>query len=217
MNFTPPTPPAPSSKQYLHTMIAGALLPFAQSTIIALVIGVGTWIIAGLIFDIQDPHKSAIFFAAITWVYMMIKLQMHWLTLTAVENIVQRDINRDGVIGTPPVPREEKRVKIQVNHIKGNGSYQSEMYDLPCTPEKLTALAQGLQMGAPFTEEQWAGKGKTFSTPKFRILRDEMIKHELAEYINPEEKRQGMQLTESGVALMQTYASLSDEDSDDNE
>lgn len=195
-----------TDKQYLHTLIAGAFLPFIQSTFMALVVFCVTWLIAWMVFDVLDPHKPAIFCGAITWAWMMWKLFRHWLALTtpALEVLTQRDINNDGVIGQPQPVEEAPRV-IRIQIIKDNG-HVSDTIDLPCDDDQLSTLARGLLNGLPFSETMWTGKGKPFSSREFRSLRDVMMKRGLCEYINDADPRAGIRLTDDGRALMENFA-----------
>lgn len=203
-----------AERQYLHTLIAGAWLPLAQATIIAVVVAIGAWVIAFFVFDAIDPHKPAILLFAVTWVYYMLKLQRHWLSLTAVEQIIQRDLNGDGVIGAeteqPAAQITPRRVVIQLDTVKEDGHYEvgdtSAWINLPCDDEQLYTLAQGLMNGLPFSEKQWTGKGKPFASNEFRALRAEMQKQNLVEYVNDKDPRQGIRLTDAGRAVMEEYA-----------
>lgn len=202
-----------ADKQYLHTMIAGALLPLTQSTIMAVVVAIGTWVIAYFVFDALNPHKPAILFFAVTWVYTMFKLNRHWLSLTAVEKIIMHDINGDGVIGEvteQPAEVKPRKVVIQIDRVKEDGHYevgdQSAWVNLPCDDEQLYTLALGLMNDMPFSEKQWTGKGKPFSTNEFRALRDAMKANDLTEYVNDTDPRQGIRLTEAGRAVMKEIA-----------
>lgn len=212
MNAVQQTTSPHAERQYLHTLVAGALLPLAQSTIAAVVVAVGAWTIAYFVFDMLDSYKAGILFFAVTWIYMIWKLQRHWLSLTTIEQIIQYDINNDGVIGEPqPVEQKPRRVVIQLDTVKEDGHYQvgdlSARITLPCADDQLHTLAMGLiDGGMSFSEKQWCGKGKPFSTDEFRELRAEMKKHGLTEYVNEKDHRQGIRLTDAGKAVMQEYA-----------
>lgn len=197
-----------AERQYLHTLVAGAWLPFVQSTLTALVIAIGTWVITYFVFDLRDPHKWAITIFVIVWIYMLVTLQRHWLNLTTVEEFFQQDINGDGVIGeaTEQQSAKPRRVVIQLDTVKEDGHYQvgdsSALVNLPCSDDQLYTLAQGLSNGMSFSEKVWTGNGKPFSTADFRNLRAEMFKHNLIEYVNEKDKRQGIRLTSAGAAVM---------------
>jgi len=209
MNIPQSQPTHPhAEREYLHSFTAGAALPFAQASIMGLVVFIVSWLIARMVFDAVDPHKSAILFGSGTWVWYLFKLFKHWLTLTAVETILQRDINGDGMIGDveqPTVKNEARRVRIELEKIQ-DGHYQSNTIDFPCDDEQLYTLAMGLMNNIPFSERAWTGTGKPFSTNEFREIKVVMKKHALVEYVNDADVRQGMRLTAEGRALMEKIA-----------
>ncbi|MBI5950186.1 MAG: hypothetical protein HY865_00900 [Chloroflexi bacterium] len=204
----PQTQSAHAERQYLHTMVAGALLPFAQASITALVIAVGVWVIAFFIFDMMDSYKSFIVSFALTWVFVFLRLQRHWLSLTTIERIMQRDINNDGVIGeAPKVEAKPRRIVIQLDQVKENGHYQpgdiSSRIEFPGTSEQLEAFAQGMVNGMPITDRAWSGDGKLYTGQEWREMKAEMFKKHgdrepLIEYVNPENKKHGIRLTATG-------------------
>ena len=99
-----------TDRQYLHTLVAGAWLPLFQSTIFAGVIGIVVLTIAYFVFDARDPFKWSIVSFVIAWAYMIWTFLRHWLSLTTVEQIIQQDINGDGVIGeATPQPTARPR------------------------------------------------------------------------------------------------------------
>lgn len=197
-----------AERQYLHTMVAGALLPFAQATITALVIAVGTWVIAWLVFDVLDPYKPALFFGVVSWVGMLVKLQSHWLKLTTIENILRVDLDGDHHIGEAPKAEvKPRRIVIQLDQVTEDGHYQvgdvSSRVELPGTDEQLYALAQGLINGMPFTDRTWSGDGKLYTGQEWRELKEELFKRHgdrdpIIEYVNPQNKKHGIRLTPAG-------------------
>lgn len=197
-----------AEREYLHTMSAGAFLPFMQASIMALVVFIVTYAISLIVFDAVDPHKPALLFGAISWLWMLYRLFGHWLKLTTVEQVFGVDINGDGVIGSsvndPSKTNDEAKV-IRIQLVKENG-HVSDTLELPCDDEQLSKLAKGLLNGLPFTESFWTGKGKPFSTNTFRELRDVMMKRALCEYINAGEPRQGIKLTDEGKRIMEYFA-----------
>ena len=215
---TPTTTSQHAERQYLHTLIAGALLPLTQATSTALVVAIGTWIISAFVFDLVDAYKPPILLFAVTWVYMLIKLQRHWLSLTTIEQIFQKDFDGDGIIGEAidpgPVTREPRRVVIQLDTVKEDGHYQvgdvSALIRLSCSDEQMHTLAQGLLNGMPFSEKTWSPTkdGKPFAVNEFRDLRAEMLQHKLIEYVSDKDPRQGMRLTTAGTAVMKEYAAF---------
>ena len=208
-----PTQTPHAERQYLHSMTAGAWLPLTQATVTALAVAIGTWLIAWIVFNAMDPHKPAIVLFVITWIYMIVRLQRHWLDLTTVEKFFQTDINGDGVIGDVEQPEEKitpRKVVIQIDSVKEDGHYQvgdqSNLIKLSVSDEQLHTLAMGLINGLSFSEKVWTGKDKPFSTNEFRTLRDEMKANGLTEYVNDKDPRQGIRLTDAGRAVMEEYA-----------
>ena len=202
-----------AERQYLHTLVAGAWLPLVQSTIFAGVIGIVVLTIAYFVFDARDPFKWSILSFVGTWAYMIWMSIRHWWSLTTVEQILQRDINGDGVIGeaTPQPSAKPRRVIVELYKVKEDGHIQvgdvSNLVKLSCSDEQLQTLAMGLENGLPFSEKQWCGKDKPFSTDDFRSLRAEMLANGLTEYVNDKDKRQGVRLTDAGRAVMSEYSS----------
>lgn len=202
-------------REYLHTLIAGAVLPFIQATTFAAVIFVAVWVIAAVVFNAMDPHKPAAFIAAVAWAWFLNRLFRHWLSLTTptqiIERVIQKDINGDGVIGPKPQApaKEEPRVvNIRLDKITSDNHYQSDLINFPCDDEQLFKLAYGLTNDPPltFAERYWTGAGKPFSTNEFRAVIAVMEKHGLCEYVNPQEPKQGRRLTESGRKLFEEIA-----------
>lgn len=196
-----------AEREYLHTMSAGAFLPFMQASIMASVVFIVTYAIASLVFDAVDPHKPALLLGALTWLWMLYRLFRHWLNLTTIEQVFNQDFNGDGVIGDadPVEPKREANPVIRIQLVKENG-HVSDSVELPCDDEQLSKLATGLLNGLPFTEFFWTGKGKPFSTNTFRELRDVMMKRGMCEYVNPSQPRQGIKLTDEGKRVMEYFA-----------
>lgn len=198
----PPPAPAYSDRQFLHTFIAGALLPLVQSTITAIMAGVATLLILYLMNAI-DYIKPILVVSGVTWFGSWIYLERRWLTLTT-ERVLQVDLTGDGEIGEPEPP---SITRIQIDELTGQGHIrQSQFFDLPVSEEKLKPLSRGILAGRPFSEREWAGAGKLMSSHEFRTLRSEMIKRGLLRMANDKDARQGYTLTDKGRALMERFA-----------
>ena len=207
MNLPQTTNPH-SERAYLHTLIAGAFLPFIQSLSLGVVVTIATWLIAALVFDALDPHKPAILLGVLSWAFMLWRLLRHWINLTTIRDII-RDVADDGQLNNSihdDEVEEEAPQTIRIQLIKENG-HVSDIIDLPASKEQLNALANGLRNGLPFSERYWTGKGKVFSTNGFRALKDVMMKRGLCEYVSADDPRQGIRLTPEGSAVMQNFAS----------
>lgn len=209
--------PQHEGRQYLHTLVAGVWLPLLQSTVTALVVAISVLAIAYFVFDARDPHKPAILFFVITWVYMIWKSQRHWWSLTTVEQIFQRDFDGDGVIGeATEQPEEEvkpRRVVIQVDTVKENGRYQvgdrTDQLKFSCSPQQLQTFATGVINGIPIAEKKWTPlkDGKLFSGNQWRTLMDEMLTQKIIRYVTEGKPLDGFEFTDFGRKVMTGYAS----------
>lgn len=202
----PPPPvqrPSYAERQFLHTQTAAITVPLQQTLVITIMIAFAILVLSWL-FDWMDGWKFAVAALAIVPIVTWLFLQRRWLLLTA-ETIFEQDFSGDGVIG--PVPtRERKTVRVQVDHVRENGHVgESQIIELPADDEQLQALANGFQFRRPFSEREWTGAGKPFSTNEFRELRSVMIKRGLLTLKNEKDARQGYVLTDAGQALMDQY------------
>lgn len=201
-NDTPTVAPA-SSRQYLHTVSAGAGLPFIQ----AVISGVITFILVlliGIELRWRSPFATAGIVGLLALAVMWILRQRHWYLLADLERWSGLDLNRDGTIGKPePV----HSVRVQLNHVTQEGYvYAGDIFDLPATPEQLIALADGLLIGGMrFSVREWCGSGRPFSVTEFNLLRNEMLKRGLIRQVSEKDSRVGIELTEAGRQVMQDF------------
>ena len=203
-----PAAPNYADRQYLHTFLVGAMLPLVQAVITAVMAGIGTLTVL-LLFDAMDVWKPALVVSAITCVLTWLYLQRRWLTLTSLEKLTGLDLNNDKQIGEPV--KAPQVVRIQVDRLEHGHIRQMILGDLPVSKENLRILANGLLMGRPFSEREWTGTGKPFSSGAdgtFRPLRSAMLKHELLEMRSGKDNRVGFDLTDSGWALMEKFGDL---------
>jgi hypothetical protein len=199
-----PTPqmatPSYAERQFLHTFMAGAILPLVQ----AFITGVIVFIVAltfALRAGVMDPFSWPITLGVVVFGGMWLGLQRRWLTLTNLERILNVDINQDGEIGEP---KSKEPVVIRIDRIT-NGHYQSSTVRLPASEEQLMELAHGFETHRPFTEREWTGDGKAFSSDEFRALRREMLRRELIMRKSARGTKPGYVLTADGVEVMKNY------------
>jgi hypothetical protein len=213
---TPPVMKGASyaDRQFLHTFLAGLLLPLAQASIIAAMSMVGTAVTLYL-FDAVDYVKPVLVMGVLTWIFTFLYLMRRWLNLTSLEQITGLDINGDGQIGK--VPRSGKAAEpllIRLDEFGANGHYRSRTMALDVSQDQLRALAQGLLNGLPFTERQWTGPGKPFSSGpegSFRPLRRAWLKEGILQVVSDKDHRQGFDFTDEGWAMLEKLAApLSD-------
>ena len=196
-----PTHPTYSDRQFLHTYLAGALLPLVQASITAVMVMLGSVALLYL-FNAIDLFKPTFILGVFTWIVTWLYLQRRWLNLTALERALNMDINGDGHIGQM-APKPE--TVIRLDEVKDNGHYQSFTYKLPISDEQLIMLADGLiNRHRPMSRREWTPKANGFSDDEYRELQSAMLKFGLLEPVGA-----GFDLTRPGRAMMRHYASLS--------
>jgi hypothetical protein len=199
--------PNKAEREYLHTLSAGALLPFLQASGFALVVTITAWVIA-MALGMMDPHRPAMVVGALSWLWMLNRLFRHWLSLTMPVIVhAAHDLADDGRLNNSnQAPAEDEPLPIITIRLVKEDGHISDTMDLPGDKESLSVLARGLLNGMPFSESMWTGKGKPFSSKTFRALRDVMKARGMAEYINAAEPKQGIRLTDEGRAVMKALA-----------
>jgi len=198
-----PSAPSYADRQFLHTFLAGALLPLVQSTITAVMAGIGT-LTALYLFGAIDLLKPSLIITGIVWVLTWLYLQRRWLNLTSFENFMGVDLNGDGNIGKPM--KEPEHFVIRLDEITADQHYRSRNIDSVISKEQMTVLARGLLNGIPFSERNWAGAGKPLSSTEFRTLRSVWLKQGLLEVTSDKDNRQGFYLTDQGWSVMEQFA-----------
>jgi hypothetical protein len=188
-------------RAFLHTYAAAAFIPFVQASITGVLIGICILVVLWVSDNWQYLEWSLVA-GVVVWAIVWVLLQTRWLSLTAIERVVNMDINNDGYIGD--APRDIVRVQINQTHPDGRVTWTNA--DLPASLQQLSILAAGLINGLPFAEAKWSGAGKPFSLSEFRALRDEMIARGLLAQANTKDIRQGYTLTAAGRAVMKHYA-----------
>jgi hypothetical protein len=204
-----------SNKAFLHTREAAAWVPLAQSVITAVIFGLVLTVGLSLVLDAANVRRWWLWSlgcgsmtALLTMCAMWWMLVRHWFRLTNLERLTGIDFNRDGVIGeevASPAARndmEEAEMKVTLNRISEAGHFSGNYFNLPCRPSQLRELAEGLLDGRPFTEREWTGAGKPFSSAAFRGLRSELLKQGLIELASEKDARQGYVLTDDGAGFM---------------
>lgn len=202
-----PTPPAYSDKQFLHTQTAAVAVPLMQSAVTGGMVFIVCLVIAIKVNAIDLFTWPAVF-GVLTFGGMWIWLQRRWLNLTNLEVFLGKDLNNDQVIGQKQV---QTVTVIRVENVEA-GRYRSRDIKLSADESQLIQLANGFSNGRPFTEREWAGTGKPFSSDGFRMLRGEMLKGGLIELKNESAPKQGFKLTVDGNEWMKKYAALSPTD-----
>ena len=199
------TPPANyADKQFLHTFQVGVWLPLVQASIIAMMSMVGTGV--GLyLFDAVDYVKPLLVMFVLTWIMTFLYLMRRWLNLTAFERMTGIDLNGDGVIGKK---KPVEPLVIRIDDVR-DGRYRSREVKLDVTEEQLQEFARGSLNGISFTERNWTGRGKPFSSGQdgtFRPFRSMWLKQGLVEVVSDKDNRQGFEFTDTGWAMLEKLA-----------
>jgi len=220
--FNQTTPPVQQSsqptyadRQFLHTFLVGAFLPLVQASITAVMAFIGTLTFLYMINAI-DLLKPALIVAAVTWVLTWLYLQRRWLNLTSLEKMTGIDLNGDGQIGKK---KPAEPLVIRLDEIGANGHYRSRTMELDVTQEQLIELARGLLDGRPFTEREWTGKGKSFSSGQegsFRRLRSKWLRQGMLVVVSDKDNRQGFDFTDEGWAFLAKTAGIVPEEVDED-
>jgi len=194
-----------ADRQFLHTFVAGAVLPLVQASITAVVMMIATVLVLYM-FNAIDFIKPVFVIGGLTWVFAWLSLQRRWLRLTDLEKFFNQDFNNDNHIGEPPVAA---KIHVQVDEVTHQGHIrQASMFDLPCTEQQLKALAIGiLEHRKTLAEKEWTGSGRPFSINEFRAMRSEMIKRGMIVPASSKSERQGFVFTRAGEAILRHYTS----------
>jgi hypothetical protein len=207
--FVPIERESPAGRQHLHTLTAGALLPFIQAGMT----GIITCLVIAIVFSslrFKSPWSWGGTIGAIAWGLTWLSLQRHWFSLTSLEQITGLDLNKDGSIGKPPennahIP--DRFVQVRLSDSPSNGNLHIVNFSLPASAEQMNKFAEGLHSGTTLSERNWTGPGRPFSIEQFRRLRIELQKRGLVTPNSDKDGRQGFILTESGEAFILEYLS----------
>ncbi len=192
----PPVQPIYSDRQFLHTYLAGALLPLMQASITAAMVMLGAAAVL-YYFNAIDLIKPVFVVGVLTWVSTWLYLQRRWLNLTSLERALNFDIDGDGHIG-----RAERKPEtvVRIDKVTAERSFQSRRYTFSISDDQLLEFAQGMILGKPISRRRWAGPDKTFSDGEYRIFQSELIKWQLIE-----SGGNGFILTEEGEDFFEGY------------
>lgn len=199
------TAPSEDKTRIYHNPIVAVVIPLAQASISGAVLGLAGGLWAGLL-DYARPVMFGFTTAATVQAGAWLLLLGRWANITRLERALSMDLNHDGYIGDPdPAPQPLAPIRIEINDRPNNRTVYGE---LPTTPDKLAALAQGLLSGASFSEGQWTGGGALFSRAEFRELRAVMLRCGIIAPASDKDARQGYALTTPGRAAMRHFATL---------
>ena len=177
----------------LSTIRAGAFLPALQSVITGL-------IVALVAFAFSGRGELALLSGAVVAGLAWLVLLFHWI---GERRAVFYALAPEPVVFRAPEP-EPAREPLVVHVHEGN---DTKILVLNVEPEKLRALARGVEQGYPLSESAWCGSGKPFSLSQFRELRAQLLARGLLRWRNEESSEQGVELAPGGRAFIRYCAS----------
>ena len=107
------------------------------------------------------------------------------------------ELYQDDTVSTPP--------EVLVRLTSETEAYHEIDARLPATMAQMQDLAAGLLAGQSFTERNFTGSGKPFSSANFRSLRDELVKRGMLAAVSDKDPRAGYRLTYAGKAAMRAF------------
>lgn len=194
-------PQSYAEKSFLHTTGAAVVVPFWQSVIISIAIGLVAFVLF-LRFGsyLSDAAMNALTVMAIMFLVSFVYLLRHWFALTIEKAF---DIDIPG-LGDEPV--KTKPAEVWVKKINAGGSYQADLRTFSISEEKLLTFAQGMVNGLPISRRYWMKHG--FSDGEYRSFQSDNIKFGYWEAAG-EGSNAGFALTDEGQEFYYGYAGIS--------
>jgi len=180
------------------TVEGDLVVPLGQSLTTAILCGAVAGLVAWLLGMPGAWRFGAIVGAlALVLVWVVLLMQSRSM-LWEIERVTGRDFDGDDRVG-PPVELPSLRVEV----VEDEDHWRIGHLPLPGgDPDRLQVLARGLLAGRPFSEGEWCGSGRPLSQRQFRSIRDAMVDAGLARWRDPDEPRQGAELTSAGRAVL---------------
>jgi hypothetical protein len=205
--FVPLKRESPAGRQHLHTLTAGAWLPFMQSIITGFIAAMVTLVLTYNL-RARSPWLWSGSLGVIAWGLTWLQHQRHWFSLTSLEQATGLDLNRDGVIGEPAQVPEKRIIHIRMEQIGLDKSWHQVDFDLPAaiTEAQMEELSIGILLQhQSFAHREWTGKDGPFSDGEFRDLRRELIKREMIRLTSDKDAHQGFHLTLAGRKMLEQF------------
>lgn len=175
------------------TPAGDVVVPFLQSAItggvVAALAGAG---VAAWGWPLWAPVGAGTISLALSWGWLLLD---HRSLLRITETIIGRDIDGDGQVG-------QQTLRVEMVEHRGPNSDRLQSTDLPCSADTMSIIAAGVLAGRPFSEKEWAGKGRPISGPKFRELQDVLLVGGYVRWNNAKDHRQGVAMTRKGEQLL---------------
>lgn len=176
------------------------LTPLAQALATGCFIGIGgiygAWLYPGVIW--YHGLAAGVVAAGAHWI-----IATFWNRnlLWTVERIINTDINQDGDIGQPAPSKIEVEVK------EGGTRTILDLFTDPNNPSIVNKFIQAVADNETAFSERGAAK-VGYSAELFKELRDEFVRRGVAYWKHPTEKRQGVELSVAGRAMLRELARL---------
>jgi len=196
-----------TSQHYLHNAKEGALVPLLKSVITGLVFGLPATLIAH-----QAGSMDWWFIGLVTWfvvqaiVWLAAQTHIVMLSIWALEAILNKDFDGDGVRGNPNSrkPSEPLGVKVTLRHVNENGHISHSRYVvLQGDPVSIWMFTSAVLKGSALAERAWMGEGKPFSPTEFRENMRILKQEKLIELKNSRNENDGYRLTPEGVGALE--------------
>lgn len=196
-----PPPPSYAEKSFLHTTGAAVVVPFWQSVIIALVVGLLAFFIQVRLGSyISNAAWNSLIVSTIVFLLMFVYLLRHWFALT-----IEKSLNID-IPGLGYEPPKSKPAEVWVKKINPDGAYQADLRTFSISEEKLLRFAQAMVHGLPISRRYWMTHG--FTDGEYRKFQAENIRMGYWETAG-EGSNAGFILTEEGEEFYYGYAGIS--------
>lgn len=170
--------PSYSDRQFMHTLLAGVVLPLAQAAVTAAMVMLSLVVIMYLL-DAIDVFKFPVIAGVITLVGMWLFLQRRWLSITNLERVTGIDINRDGVVGEPA-----KKVHIIVDKVKDDEHIEQMDHTFPVSEQQIelffSTVKTSTRGGKSISRRKWTPKNiNGFSEGEWDAFFAELVKQKL--------------------------------------
>ncbi len=164
------------------------------------------------------------------WLYMEISWMPQWIVLLSTfvtfvgvwvwrlchhdDNLLALDEQtRMEPAVSMPQPVEANYIHIDMSVKRADGK-RLQRFDLPCSEDVLVTVAEAMLGGSPLQESEWADKsrGRPFSQGNLRRFKTTLISQGIARWLDANNARLGVVLTDTGREFMQRVLDQDTED-----
>jgi hypothetical protein len=198
--------PAPEGRGFLFQREAGILVPLGQAVVTGALAFIVTLILGRIVLDwfvVLDYPKVAFEIALVVGAVVCLGLWIVML-ITWANNADLKVVTVAQSQPASTVTRTKHMVEIDIVR-KGKGGYQRTTAEFPLSDALMVQVVQVLLGGRGFTERGMTGKGKLLTPDEWEAVTDVLEENNIIEWVNPDEHRQGYQLTPDGDELMRKW------------